>query len=721
MMPYSHTAIEINNGQKGIGSMNKYILLAVYVLWAMLQTISATGINFGNKQSTILVKDNAALQCTPYNDRMEIAGGNFENQGLGRVTGNDIFFNRGAYTYFNSISNLVGTLELASNTIILKLDAEAPEDGGGTMVTNPGGLAGVHTSIEPGRNLIRGQPLFFGTDDIILQNSVTGLGLAIQNTLNTNIWLNDGILFLQDDLRLGDDAVIKDSGHVYFNNRRLSLGGKISVWDGDIIWDNAADIQLNSAVTLNGIWTFTGESQINGNGNVIDIASGGSIVVEKGAKLRLAGVHIKGLGADGTIKLLSDTKLTSTLILTDTVLEMDADYVFDSGFLFIEGNSTAITKDHILTFTDNITNHTRGKIIVDRVAFTYDTLASIDQLNVQPPLIKDPFRRNAEVIGEGEIRTIRQDTVTYHNYRSAPTLLKYAIVAPYRKFEVFPEVDDYGNQNYEVLLNGNTNFMGFTLTEDQIFIVTNGVHATTTSLILRDFSPNHVQFQEGSSLIFGDQTMITLSRNESLSYRWTFSGQTIFRGAGCLFDLSNGGEIVVTGHNSVLLIDSVTLKGLGGVNIRCDHPSNRIILKNVKWIQSDDYEYAMGGLQILDDVNLVGRIRPGTLGEGFEDYFSFTYTSTSLLQVLSRSTLSLTRYMPFVYNPANGNTRLFRLTDESSTLLLNQATLQADGGAQLYIAQGYIMIREDNYALGDVNISDPNNIIDQPEGATLES
>ncbi|MFA6263984.1 MAG: hypothetical protein WC630_06120 [Candidatus Babeliales bacterium] len=699
--------------------MSKHVFLKVCALTGALQTLGANGINFGNGQSTLLVKDNAALEIAPYNQRMEVAVGNLENQGLGRVTGRTVFFNDGVYTFFNSVSNLVATLEPVSNMI--RLQAELPTYDGGTMITNPGGLAGVHTNIKPGRNLIRGQPLFFGTDDVVLDNSSTGLGLAIQNTLNTNIWLNNGILFLQDDLRLGDDAVIKDSGQVLFNNRRLSFGGKISEWNGNLLWDNAADIQLNSAVTLNGIWTFRGEGQINGNGNVIDMASGGSIVVEKGSTLRLAGVHIKGLGADGTIKLLSDTVVTSTLILTDTVLEMDADYVFDSGHVFVEGNSTAITKDHILTFSDNATNHTRGKIIVDRVAFTYDTLASIDQLNVQPPLIKDPLRHHAEVIGEGEIRTIREDTVTYHNYRSAPTLLKYAIVAPYRKFEVFPEVNDDGTQGYEVLLNGNTNFMGFTLTEEQVFIVTRGVHATTTSLILRDLSPNNIQFQSGSSLIFGDQTMLTLSRNESLSYRWTFSGQTIFRGGGCIFDLSNGGELVVTGSNSVLLLDSIILKGISRSNIRCMHPSSRIILKNVKWIQNGDFEYANGGLQILDDVNFVGQVRPGTLGEGFEDYFSFTYTSTSLLRVLSRSTLSLTRYMPFSYNPANGNTKLFRLSDESATLLLNQSTLQASEGAQLYIAQGYIMIREDNYALGDVNISDPNNIIDQPAGATLES
>lgn len=699
--------------------MNKRIVFALSALLLFIQAIGARGINFGSRESKFYVEDNAALEIAPYEDMLEIKLGTLANNGYGILAGNHVYFNTGVYTFFNSVSDVVGTLEPTENLITLQ--QILPTYDGGTMIANPGGLAEVKTNINQGVNLIRGQPLFFGTDDVVLGNATSQLRIAIQNTLNTNIWLNGGILFLQDDLRLGDDAVIKDSGQVLFNNRRLSFGGVISVWNGDILWDNAADIQLNSAVTLNGIWTFRGDGQINGNGNVIDIASGGSIVVEKGSTLRLAGVHIKGLGADGTIKLLSDRSTTSTLILTDTVLEMDADYVFDAGHVFVEGNSTAITKDHILSFTENPVTHTRGKIIVDRVAFTYDTLATIDKLNVQPPLIKDPFRHHAEVIGNGEIRTIREDTVTYHNYRSAPTLLKYAVVAPYRKFEVFPEALDDGSRNYEVLLNGNTNFIGFTLTEEQVFIITNGVHATTTSLILRDFSPNNVLFQPGSSLIFGDQTMITLSRNESLSYRWTFSGQTIFRGGGCIFDLSNGGELVVTGSNSVLLLDSITLKGISRRNIRCMHPSARIILKDVQWLQSGDFEYEVGGLNIMNNVNFVGRVKPGTMGEDFEDYYSFIYTSTSLLQVLPRSTFSLTRYMPFVYNPADGKTRLVRLTDESATLFLDQATLQATEGAQLNIGQGYIMIREDNYALGDVNISDPRNIIDQPEGATLES
>jgi hypothetical protein len=681
----------------------------------------AGGFNFGNKQSALVIGNGSFLEVkTPpiplafgmtKPGEMEIDGGALVNDGFGTITGDNIRFKRGMYSFLNSESDLEGVLEPQGEESLIKLTSNVVYEDGGTMIANPGGLAGFKLSGLPGVNFLRGQPLFFGTNDVELRDSSTLLALAIQNTLNTSITLNGGQLYLQDDLRLGDDAVILDSGRVVFNNRRLSLGGKISTWNGNVIWDGAQDLQLNSAITLNGIWFFLGDGQINGNGNVIDLFNGGIIGIVEGATLRLAGVHIKGLGKSGEIKMAPDAKL----ILTDVTIEMDDDYVIDAGTVYIEGNSTIITKDHILTFADSVDGPWNGHLTVDRVALTYDTLASIDKYNIQPALINDPDNKYIDILGNGEIRTIRSDTITFHNYRSSPVLLKYAIVAPYRPFYVFPEVNPDGSQNFDVLIDGNTNFLGFTRTDDQVFVVTKGVHATTSNIIMRDLSTKHIGFEEGASLVFGDHTTITLSRNEYLNYKWTFEGETILRGGGSILELGPQGSIEVIGENSTLLLDGVILKGINGENVKCTHDTNKIQMKSVKWIQSDDLSFNHGSLELLDDVTMFG----GFKASDATSQYALNYHSAQPFNILANATLLLTRNMKIAFNPTDvTKTNLLTFQNNTAALSMDQATL--DSITALTLSGGRLIVRNGNYIGGSVAIG-ANMLVDQPAGAILQT
>ena len=205
----------------------------LFLLMLLLTTGCFAGeMNFGNKQSTFVINNGSFLEVNIPDDglkkgEMEIVGGALMNQGVGTITGKDIRFKRGVYSFFNSQSELDGVLEPQGVDSLIKL-AETEEIDGGTMIANPGGLSRTKLKTLPGVNLLRGQPLFFGVSDIELYDKSTLLAFAIQNTLNTNITLNGGQMFLQDDLRLGDDSVVLDSGYVVFNNRRLSLGGKQS-------------------------------------------------------------------------------------------------------------------------------------------------------------------------------------------------------------------------------------------------------------------------------------------------------------------------------------------------------------------------------------------------------------------------------------------------------------------------------------------------------------
>lgn len=683
--------------------VSKHIILGVCLL-SSIWNLGGNGINFGSKTASLVVKDNAAFVIGS-SKPMNIESGTFANEGSGLVSGNSINFNRGVFNFFNSVSDLNGSIVSTFDQNVVQL-GQKEDVSGGTMIANPGGLSSVRVDGLPGRNILRGQPLFFGNSDIRLKDVSSALAIAVQNTVNTNILLNGGVLFLQDDLRLGNDAVILDSGTVQLNNRRFSLGGSASTWSGVVLWDGAQDLQINSAVSLDGKWVFLGDGQINGNGNVIDISAGGSIVVLAGATLRLSGVQIKGLGSSGTIKIAPD----ATLILTDVSIEMDSDYTIDSGTVFVEGSSTVITKDHILRFADGADGN-NGKLIVDRVVLTYETGAFLDRQNIQPSLINDPTRTYVDVLGQGEIRTIRGDTLTFRNYRTDSLLQKYAIVAPYRKFQIFPEITAADTLNYNVLVDGNSNFLGFTRTYEPVFIVSKNVHATLQRVIMRDVSPKHIEIQEDASLVFGDQTTVSLARNEVLDYEWVFSGETILKGAGNILEFSGDGAIVLRGQNASLLIDGIILKGVKALNIRCEDPSSTITLKNVKWLQSDNFIYNQGALNILDDVTFVGGLTPDQ-----SQNFKFSYQSTQPLSVLANSTMLLMRDMIFEYAPTNDNNNLFVLTSPSAALSLTQATLLLI--SPMTLATGRLVVRETNFVQGALT-QDDSLTLDQPTGAML--
>lgn len=676
----------------------KIIILVIAVLVAgKIYAVAPVGqAVFGSKQSSLIVNDDSYINVKP-TDGVTFAGGNFTNTGLGVVTGSPIKFDLGSYTFFNSNVDMNGVLTPSSTEIggFMEIGGDSP-NGFGVMIANPGGLKGLSIRIQPGASILRGQPLFFGENDLDLRTDegVVLLGIAVQNAVNTNIILNGGILQLEDDLLLGDSAVIKGDGFCLLNHRRLVLGGSAADWEGNITWYSALDIQLNSAVHLKGTWGFADESQINGNNNVIDLSGGGEIIVYDGATLRMAGVQLKGLGntvdenglALGKIRL----GVGSTLIMSDVVIEMGDDYDVVSGTWLVEGSSKVITKSKILRFVDDPEDSSNnGKLVVDRVDFTYDTLAALDNNNVQPLRINDPTSKYIEIVQNGDIRSVKADSITFHNYRSDSLLQKYAIVAPYRKFVVYPTLNDDHTQNYDVEIDGNTNFMGFTLADDPVFIVSENVHATTKNMILRDVSLKHFDIRSGASLLFGDKTMLAFARNEVLNYPIYFKGNTILRGTGMMLEFGPEGAIILQGENSSLLLDGLVLKGVSGNNIRCESDTSTIKMRGVKWQQSDAFTFSTGGIELIDDVIMVG---PET----------FTYASQQPFVIGPQATLFLTRNLTFNWEGAVNGLQL--VDDGTAAIALDQVVVQASTGSGLKLdTPGRLVVRNTNYKIGSVN------------------
>jgi len=197
---------------------------------------------------------------------------------------------------------------------------------------------------------------------------------------DNSIDLNGGSVVLTRDLKFGDDTRFVHTGTVNLNGKTLSFGGLPLTWDTQVLWRHASDIQLNSRTELNTTWYFDGDGHVSANGNIIDLTGGGTLWVRQNTALWLTNMKIKGLGSGHIV--FEDQ--TSQLLLSNVEIELDNDYTFTTGGIYVEGPTTIITKDKIVSFEQ------KASLTVDGLTLWYDTLSYGDNNNIQP-LMHDTF------------------------------------------------------------------------------------------------------------------------------------------------------------------------------------------------------------------------------------------------------------------------------------------------------------------------------------------
>ncbi len=152
-------------------------------------------------------------------------------------------------------------------------------------------------------------------------------------SINSNVNLHGGSLYLDNDLFFTKDTMITDSGKVVLADHALELGCKDLTWTGTICWDSSmGTIALNSHVTLCSTWTFSGVAILDGHGKNLLLNQLGNIVVEKGSCLCLKNIVIKGISGNA-IRCLDD----KAQIVFDLVRwEQSGDYSFTQGSFRID-------------------------------------------------------------------------------------------------------------------------------------------------------------------------------------------------------------------------------------------------------------------------------------------------------------------------------------------------------------------------------------------------
>ncbi|KKP35933.1 MAG: Adhesin [candidate division TM6 bacterium GW2011_GWF2_32_72] len=218
-------------------------------------------------------------------------------------------------------------------------------------------------------NLVEGQPTF--NDIITLQDASTTVTFAMQSRVNQNINLNNGTIYLKEDLKFVDNKKLIGPGNIHGNYHRLEIGGDtLSTFTVSLAFTNVGDIFLNGRTQLNTTFTFNATDILNGNGNVLEFGASGQIYIAAGATLNVADIVFKNVSNNS----FSFADKTAQMFFSNVDMEFVNSVTFTTGGIYVEGPSNWIIKNNIIHFENDST------LTVDGMTLWKDEIGDISNL-----------------------------------------------------------------------------------------------------------------------------------------------------------------------------------------------------------------------------------------------------------------------------------------------------------------------------------------------------
>jgi len=169
---------------------------------------------------------------------------------------------------------------------------------------------------------------------------------------------------------------------------------------------------------------------------------------------------------------------------------------------------------------------------------------------------------------------------------------------------------------------------------------------------------------------FDNLTMILHSDIFIQNCKIKFSGNSSINGNGKTITLLSTATIAID-SNTTLALQNVVIELTNEDHIKCTDNTSNLQLKNITWVQANNYTLPTGTLDITENFEILG---PDT---------TFSYQSTTTSFIKENGKLILGNNVTFDYNPSISNNQLLNLTDNTSQIILNGATLHGSYGLEL--------------------------------------
>lgn len=283
-------------------------------------------------------------------------------------------------------------------------------------------------------------------------------------------------------------------------------------------------------------------------------------------------------------------------------------------------------------------------------------------------LISAPLTHITALIVGSNTTVSRQNAITFPATDTDNTMLGFAV---FEKGFTLASVtttctfDSVFPVSGPIRLGGGALFLKKDLKFDNVTRIVNNGAIWGNGKYSVDFSPTltTLKITEATSTrpLRFSHTHVILNANIELTSPLEMRGGCKITGNGYTLKIGSGGSLSVRA-GSTLLLDNITLSGVGGTNFTCLTNNATVTFRDCNLLLSRAWTFSRGSMLILSDVSFSGTVQ-------------FNYTTPLTSTIASEGMWYFDQGTTFSYAPARNRKDLLYMDDSTSMLYLNGASL----------------------------------------------
>lgn len=229
-------------------------------------------------------------------------------------------------------------------------------------------------------------------------------------------------------------------------------------------------------------------------------------------------------------------------------------------------------------------------------------------------------------------------------------------------YDLFISADHQLQIHTSGVVNGNGHAINFPRSTGTALTVDAGITVTFQNLALRNYVDARVSLGANAAVIFGQGCTVELGDAQDLSRTWSFAGYSRVKGFNTRLGVGTGQNYIAVQPQSNVKLEGLYINNIRDNNIRCLNNNSSIWCQNVDMLFSGDYSFTAGSIEYTGDVTLGGSS-------------VFNYQTNMGSTIDSGSKVAVSQGMALNYAPGTNFRNLLVMTDSTSVLSFNNATL----------------------------------------------